>query len=425
MTVVVVKDDGSAMRLYEPGWDRVAEHGLTSFATSSLDETLTTVAPSVGERTLVLSPTMCEKLGIRPVVGKRPDEEWPTTHVWESGNAAGPWRTYRAGRVTIHVLATIRMDEKTASRYPILTGTPAEYVNRLREFRRLTGLEYRGTPGIAGLALVRGTAARSAPSSRQDAARGARAPLWRYSAPIRVWEPEESAFKTSQRPHTGTRTFDMVNAYLAAAGSAELARDGLKRGIGDHTGSDWQKMAGWWLVDPTPWPIEEFMPPPWGSAHSSNPGLIWVTTRTRRLMEDLTEQGAYGGYAVREHYVAPGRRILRKWAESISGSLQAFAADEPLTATFKAVYREAIGLMNREGGSVYRPDWHYAIVAGARCTMWTAAYRIGHVTQQWPIRWSTDALTYCADSTARIDFNLALPIGDRLGMWREKNNVDA
>lgn len=350
---------------------------------------------------------------------------------WEHG-PAGPWITYRRGnhtRVHLGVWSWMARRPRDHSLFlPVLAGPRPIHqpcgpiLVQLEAWRTLTELPYRGIPGIAGTSLLRALTAR----------RGGRGPLWHHGTPINAHEPEIGSWRSpaAEEAPEFRQSWDTNRAYLAAAGCAEVCIDRLV-----NTGPiefD-PRRAGWWLIDADPWMLPSLLPDPvYQRTRGNGSGVAWATTPTVKLLHDLYPQGrGVPGFTVLDSWTGRGTRAFRGWAGCLNNAclttMQAQYPTELTTAqlaAFKDAYRQAIGLMNHEGGAIYRPDWHYTILAQARATLWRKLWNVGHTTGRWPIAISTDAVTYASPyRDCEEHENPGFPIGDALGQWKVKKNV--
>jgi hypothetical protein len=69
-----------------------------------------------------------------------------------------------------------------------------------------------------------------------------------------------------------------------------------------------------------------------------------------------------------------------------------------LIGALKEAYRQAHGLMNREGGRCYRPDWYSAIVGQSRANLWRKMFTAWHQHGRKPLRVDVDNVWYASDS---------------------------
>jgi len=368
------------------------------------------------EQTVIIGPRLARRWKLGPAPTRR--GEWPyPVPSWVHG-APGPWVTFSRGgthRVFLGIWPWLRQDRYPDRSWPLLAGLlteepdPAAVVARFEVWRRTVGIPYRGTPGVAGMALLRHVHAHDRPPG----------PLWRTSRLPELERAYEAELSwTSPLPARGAyrHTYDRRMAYLAAASTVELAAGPLQA-----TGSRYEpSRAGWWLIDADPWTHPQMPDPLEGMWSLSG---LWVTTPTLRLLHDLREQGWYGGFRIRSSWTGPQSRVLRGWAERLRDAIAAASANpgpdgQALTAALKAAYRQAYGLMAREGGAVYRPDWHHAILAQSRVTVWRAAWQLGQQYGTWPAGIHVDAITYGSDEPDAEQANPGFRLADRLGGWR-------
>jgi hypothetical protein len=350
---------------------------------------------------------------------------------WRHASLA-PWTTFRRrGMPTVHLAVH---EWLPADRWPLRADAagddlpPAALCAIHDLWQSLTGSAYRGTPGVAGGAILRRLWQHQAGE-----------PRWRpnHPAPERVttrsverdliWRDE-----VTPRPAGGlhTHTYDVNRQYLAAAGIVALARDEL---AGAPTAVDavrrWSdfKQPGYYLINAAPWQGHPpAIPPPLAGSgvtdmgHTEGGGA-WVTHPTLELLDQLTDRGLYGGYSIIDAYTAPGARLLRRWAEILRDVTDPTAHYNPipiLTAG-KAAYRETIGLFGRPGGAIERPDWRHAVIAQARCNLWRRLY-LGALTSdpgtRLPVEVHIDAATYPCDGT-QCDQH-PVPVGVGLGKFK-------
>jgi hypothetical protein len=294
----------------------------------------------------------------------------------------------------------------------------------------LTGVPWVGTPGMTGNALL--------VDGWREANPKAPAPRW-HDSPQARWpygniEQPYTAMKWSREIPGGDGSvhgYDLNKAYLSAYKVAELAGNALVHHVRPEFD---RKEGGIWRVSLSPWRYEHLLPDPAGYEPELEDGTRWITTPTLTLLEDLTIRGDYGGFTIHEAWTAPARRITRKWADLIDDI--AGAAREPLNTAAKKVYKQTYGMWARPT-RVYRPDWHYTIIAVARANLWRkidVAYRTspmnGALTSRTitgvgqgrvPVRIETDAVFYESqgpwESTAPPNFKLD-PTGIKLGHFK-------
>lgn len=344
---------------------------------------------------------------------------------WSHGKPQ-PWTLfYGDGRPTI-VVGLEGWDD--FARCDIVSPHPIDTVYRLRMWHELTGHPWRGSPGIAGMHLLRETLPRY-PMKGAQVKPSLHAPY----GPDGGYESDWTARGWS-RPLTApwAHGYDATRMYLAGAQSCESLSPWRLHRTSRSTFD--RKLAGWWEVDLGPW-NEDRIPAPAGPGGS---GVRWVTTPTLALLEDLLHAGgAFQTFEVLDSWTAPGRRILRKWAEVVEHTYQGarryardpggpFGIDQDgaaVQSASKAVYRQTIGMLKPTtgtGGPVYRADWHYTLIAHPRCLLWRKAWAVGQTEDRWPISWDVDHLWYPSDSP---DPEVSRPRG--LALVNVKGETDA
>lgn len=344
---------------------------------------------------------------------------------------AGPWMTFRADRrPTLHVGVTTLIQ---AARCPLVAPWPGDTVGALRMWHEMTGYAWHGTPGVAGMALMRATAPRVMVRGRMTP------PTWKaVGGPAEAREADFSAARWS-RPMTTTfeHGYDATRMYLAAAKGCEVLAPWTLRNTGAIDFDP--KRAGWWKAELSGWNVDT-IPDPAGPGE----GLVrWITTPTAVLLSWLVDQGVYGGFRVVDSWTADGKRLFRKWGEVIEATYQAATAKLserdgdgfPLAVAMdadrvrqaaKEVYREAWGLLNRSSNAVYRPDWHFTILAQARANLWRKVWAVGQAEDRWPVGIDVDNVWYGSeheDPEQACPRGLVPPRGktrDQLGQFKVK-----
>ena len=355
---------------------------------------------------------------------------------YANGSELGPWSTYVHQPRVIDVCLVPWLRHGGQKQWPLFadilddieSGKVAGMQYRLNRWEALTGSPYHGSAGVAGITILRDSyARRNAQRNKQ--------PLWThpelpgdaataYEAEIHGWQ--------SQLPTDAARvnvTFDRLKSYLASTSAAEVAWGCLK-----HHGSKMTfngAMAGWWKIRTDEWRLPEFMPSPLGQSVPKN-GTLWVTTPTLRFWDYLSELGFTSGYDIVDAYLAPGKRLLRPWAQTMRDALNVCEAPhtsasgphfKALAATAADTYHATVGMFSHEGGRVYRPDWRATIVAQDRATVLSTAWRIGRSHDLWPVRVDVDSLTYPHPpnmSASAFGDSIGLHNKGGLGSWRAK-----
>lgn len=315
---------------------------------------------------------------------------------------------------------------------PLIEPNPMLTALNMHTWTETTGAGWVGTPGMTGNNLLIDTWTDLHPK--------APAPRWNTSG---IWLPVhggdtwtygqiEQPFTTAKwaRDYDGPmHGYDLNKCYLSAYQTAELPADSLEhrpKGVRFDP-----RMGGIWRVELSDWRFGHLLPDPAGYGPALDDGTRWLTTPTLALLQQITDRGDYSGFTVREAWTAPARRITRKWAELINDV--AGAARDPLNTAAKQVYKQTYGMWVRRG-RIYRPDWHYTIIAVARANMWRkldTALRAGSATlvdpdtrdRQIPVRVETDCVFYATgahttwEELAPPTFKLD-PSGIKLGHFK-------
>jgi len=342
---------------------------------------------------------------------------WPAVHL-----GVLPWLQAQDA----HGLARIAAGEKGRLRFPLQldAASPADIVTRLYRWTVLTGAAYHGTPGVAGTALLR---------KLQEGTRFE--PTWMPGnldayREYRSCELDWSARHWSRPPAAGVRWehgYDANLMYLAAAASAVLPLRSLR-----HTGRrpfD-KRLAGYWRVELSPW-LDTLLPDPagYGPGHRDG-GPRRLATPTLALLQDLTDEGVYGGFSVLDSWTCGERTNpkmpvtglpLQPWAHVIRDAIALMSAiqdagtavdlAEPvaLLLALSRTYKETIGSFVRGTGLVRRPEWQSIICALARAVLWRKIRTVGRESGRWPLRIETDCVWYegaTADSVADMPAGL-------------------
>lgn len=293
--------------------------------------------------------------------------------------------------------------------------TPGRVVaERLSDYRQLVGTGWRGSSGTAGCALIR--------DLYQDT-RGGRQPAWMTGRPGGIDGPRGAGDTIWIAPHVFSRhrpaemvvQYDTNAAFLAAAGTSPLAWGALKHGVVPFGGD----VAGYWRIETKAMPIilRNLAPP-----RDQRDGTGWCMTPTMRLYNDF----GYNPPIVDAwtHDNAP--RILRKWAHDL-GQARLKLADQSaeIGRTVKRTWSETIGMLGRQGGRIYRPDWRETIIEQCRATL---VRKIIALSEQGitPVRMNVDAVWLIADHTDRLNDVMAGLVGEGVGKLRQVGDpIDA
>lgn len=315
---------------------------------------------------------------------------------------------------------------------PLIAEQPHITALNFADWTRTTGVPWVGTPGMTGNGLL--------VDGWRDLSPKADVPRWHSSAGRWDYGHIEQPYIARQwsREIPGgdgsLHGYDLNKAYLSAYVVAELPADSLERKTNQEFD---RKRGGIWRVALEPWRYEQYLPDPAGYGPVLDDGTRWLTTPTLTLLEELERRGDHGGFTVIESHTAPSRRITRKWAELLNDV--AGAARDPLNRAAKQVYKQTYGMWARPT-RVYRPDWHYTMIAQARTNLWrkidtgarydwnghthkTFAGAVQDGTPEGPVRIETDALFYPAGDLAWDVLGSALgfrldPTGQKLGHFK-------
>ncbi len=317
------------------------------------------------------------------------------------------------------------LDRIDPERVPLVCQRDTDTVAAFGMWHEWTGIPWRDTPGATGLALMDATVPQILVKGRPSK------PTWKPKDPGPEGASEAPWTAHTWPGPTGVTAlphrhgYDCSRMYLAAAGQCEhLAPFTLRRQVGRSSFDP--KMGGWWKVRLAPW-IDQRIPHPAGPGGDER----WITTPTAILLSKLADDGVYGGFEVLDSRIGEGKRLLRGWAETIERTytetvcMGTWTTEEVeanrVAAAAKAVYRESIGLLNRDTNWMYRPDWHYSIIALARANLWRKMWRVGQAEGRWPLSIDVDNVTYGAATPDPVE---AVPrvftLGDRLGQFKVK-----
>lgn len=285
----------------------------------------------------------------------------------------------------------------------------------LAMWQAVMGTEYGGTPGTAGADALE---ARIKAVRTYTAAWKTGGPGGAGEAPYLVRSWDRRGASTAPFLHG----FDVTRMYATAAGTAEASPWALRR-----TGRiEFDKsLAGWWRVELCSWPHGKLLPDPAGYPARRSGALDtarWVTTPTLKLLDELTAEGVYGGFNVLDSWTGKGRRLFEAWnraAEELHRT-----GSPALAATAKEASRQTIGLLNSSTYSTLRPDWHYAVIAQARCNLFRKMWRAWCTAAVGPLAVDTDCVWYAgitADPESARPDNFRL--GNTPGCFKVKGTV--
>lgn len=253
--------------------------------------------------------------------------------------------------------------EFTVSRVPLydgLDGVDAIHAAAVG-FHRALGQPFWGAPGMVGCELI-----------RKHNPRGPREPRWVAPLPLAVkpagplhWQSDIPAL----RPVVA---LDVNAAYLAAAGVAEVAADALEHSTDSQY---YPGRAGYWHVEfdqcerLADLVISENGLSAFDWRRVGPDGRAWITAPVAR---EVLATGGHGvPWRIVESWTAPGvRGVLRPWAEQIRGAYVAtWGEGSTVERAVKRVYKDTTGMLARQGGRVFRPDWAHHIIDLARMNL--------------------------------------------------------
>lgn len=359
--------------------------------------------------------------GIKP--GDVTDQSWADAREagWSTGRPGSwvtCWRKASRGTIRIHIGF---LDDMDARRTPLFAREtePRDIALLLAQYHVATGSAFHATAGVSGHGAIRELC-------RSPRARGGRVqapdPKWvadevparvRGAGPL-VWKDDHTVHVT---PMLVDHTFDVNAQYLAAARNARLAVDEL-----EHTGRmpfDANR-AGYWQII-APYVTEELHMP-----HATRDGgKQWVTTPVVEYMNSRRLEPV----EILDSYTAPGRTILRPWAEKLRGARAELLDDgHPLAALLrsavKATYTQSIGMLGRKGGRIYRRDWYDAIVDLARMNLLRRIDRVYFELGISPTVVNVDAVTYRTIYDAGT-LGAVLGVGTGVGQFKHVSTVSA
>lgn len=419
-----------AFVVFQDGSVRVTPDNTWSQGLGAL---LDRVAPAAGEMVLLLAGAAARQLDLptEPNGRNRRGIERATAAGWKLTSERDGWLTFaHADRVVIVAIAPL-LDY---ARFPLmdppnsLVGVPS-----LALWHELAGRAWRGTPGVVGMTLLRDHAPVYRTEGRQSFVTWKPHNVGPARAKETTWTTWNSTAAEATNAGRYIHRYDARRAYLNAFGTCESLAPWTLRNTGRAEFDP--SRAGWWEVELAPWQWEH-LPHPAGPTRES---VRWLTTPTLILLQQLTEEGRYGGFTVLDSWTGTGKRMFRSFAEHVEGvyqrATQMSRETEPtgmptsramdagrVREAAKALYRETYGLLNLHTNSAYRPDWHFAIMAQARCSIWRTIDRAAREDGRFPVSWvNTDTVLYRSDEP---DPWKAVPpsikLGDKLGHFHSK-----
>lgn len=366
-----------------------------------------------GEGVVLLSGEATKMLGFperafdtatdHPVLAKPRAAGWIVSGV-------SPWMTFWGTdrRPSIHVGLHEQLAADEYKRTGPMLAELAEMVGHLSRFHEVTGMAFHGTPGVTGIGGLRDV---YAPRTKAQ-------PRWvPESTPATALTCEPDIMWTNPTKSDGRyiHAYDANLAYLAGFSAAEVSLNPLKP-------LDFPKwdpsMAGYWEILVPHWSHPQ-IPPPWITGERGS--TKWVTTPTLRLIEELAADGWCEFPEILRAHVGEGRRIMRRWAETLRDAAADTAVhegDAPVRAAIKATIQQTSGMLARPGGRIYRPDWRNAVIASYRSVLWRKAWNVGQSEGRWPESIRVDSLRYTSDEVDPVRACPGIALGQGLGKFK-------
>lgn len=396
-------------------------------------DVLTRVARLCAQRQLREATVVLDDLGARAT--------WSLTPMPEAAKRIGvpgelqPWSGWAvptgAGRDVIVNVCFAESADPDRSRliYPAAGARMTAF--RLAWYQRHLGAAYKMTAGVSGVAAMRELYKHGKAEQPFWGVRGRRpiADPRRASGDITWASPHQAAIFAADGNFV--HGFDLNRARLAAANVATLPWSQLVH----HPQGEMfdSKRAGYWLVHTADLPARGRELPPVYQYHRALPGdLQWLTSP---VMEWYQHRGQLPEAI--ESYTAPGKRWLYAWSNSIEGArlcaagqgcnrgCPPWAGDALLVDTVKRTYKEGVGMIDREGGSVFLPQVAATIYDRQRVTVLTHIERIQGATGKVPLAVATDCVWYAADTddSTQVAQELGITIGNGLGQWKVYGSI--
>lgn len=220
--------------------------------------------------------------------------------------------------------------------------------------------------------------------------------------------------------------YDRHGAYLAASSGVSLgtcAPQHVTAPTFERKGSP----PGLWRVRLPNWDHAR-LPNPFDPAtrrHTKGDGTGWVATPTLQLAHGLE----LGMPEILEAYTYPSHHYaLKPWYELLRDTRMTTLDDErAIVAAVKRTYVGGIGMLgaaSMAGRPLHRPDWHRAIVAGARANLTRKLWTAAHDSGAWPLAIYEDCVLYASDDPdPRTAAPMGVTLGDRLGQWKVEGSA--
>ncbi|MFD5329300.1 acyltransferase [Streptomyces sp. NPDC127092] len=206
---------------------------------------------------------------------------------------------------------------------------------------------------------------------------------------------------------------DMNAAYLSAL-KCWLPIGQLRE---DTSGVHDPKKAGVHLITPPAWEYAD-LPNPLG--HRMEPGELWVSEPTLRLLLDCTRQGLADAPVIHRSLVSgASEALLEKLRRALAETRKtALAEGDDLTVAYvKAMYSKFVSTIGESSSNreIRRPDWMHIIRAKAFANLWMKAHKAHKAGLQVVEISGTDELHVTGDWRA------VFPEGRDLNQVKEKD----
>lgn len=197
-----------------------------------------------------------------------------------------------------------------------------------------------------------------------------------------VWEgrPKWRATELHRAARAGLVRLDVtaldVNAAYLAALKTHLPIGKLVHTPGPEAGLD-PKRSGIHRITPAPW-VAEDLPNPLGAR--KEPGDLWVTEPTLRLLLDCARNGLSDPPAIHESWVSGSTEgLLEKMRRAlVEVRREAIANDDELTLEYvKSMYSKFVSTIGESSANreIRRPDWMHIIRSQAFANLWRKAFK--------------------------------------------------
>ena len=331
----------------------------------------------------------------------------------------GAWFTcWAKGKPTIHLCVLSWVDPTDpligwlAQPDPFDSEVAPSLYRALAWWQDKMGGHYRHTPGVAAHVSMKAMLRREQPQWNPYRDRG---PLPGFEPPTQI-SPLMFRTTTIGRTRAGkaasasTVTYDTHKAYLAAMAGASLPMGPLTQTGPTPIGSGYVRItlprSQWRSLDHDP------LFKMWG-IKADRQGCDWIGTATLGAINYLI-----GAPEVVDSWTAPGRRVLRSWAEKVRDNLDEDDPRGSKAPVLKSAYTQAVGLLAVRRGTIIRPDWRHLIIDYANAMMIHKTRIVYQDTGIVPLALDVDAVTY-PDTPELRETVEDLFIGDHIGQWKE------